>query len=310
MLPKGAGGAHAAIHGLMPRQIVWLGDNPLGRPDVDNPYGKFSFFRKKREKVLTSFSLTIKKVLTCKILVCCLIIPPRRTFFPPLLPRCRWTERKRDVDHKPLPGRKALLCLIFVFLACPASMQAGYVPPSTVSELVSDLSQFVGDFKNWNASLNNEPLLFLGMTPEPQRGEMVLLLFAFWLEEHLSGGALGAESTLFDEARTTLGNLGSTGLSSTGIADTSGNGTSLEKILLPISGPDNGVNSDVLHFSNPPSGNNDPTPFDDPIPAPAPASLGLLVSGAFGFLMLGMRLGQERSRRANGSAACLSQAPR
>lgn len=90
--------------------------------------------------------------------------------FPELLRRTPWFLFARSR----LPG------LLAALLVCAGSARAGYVS-CPVAQEVGEFEAFAGDFLRWNAVNGNMPLLALEMTPGPEQGEMLLMLWWMWM---------------------------------------------------------------------------------------------------------------------------------
>lgn len=104
----------------------------------------------------------------------------------------RSPDRKgRDMRHNACRWMIGVLGALLALVASSDSVRAGYTPPGGSNCLLGEAVAFVSDFSQWNASQNNQPLLMLEMTPEGERGQMVLWLFWTWLHKPADQGIGG-----------------------------------------------------------------------------------------------------------------------
>lgn len=200
--------------------------------------------------------------------------------------------------------------LLALVLSSPV-VEGGYTPPSHSGSLLGEVSTFVGDFGQWNASLGNRPMQLLQMTPDEFKIDSAVWLFFVWM----NGGSgdtqkeLTQLSSLFtppapgkqgDSPSGTMawGQLkeGPPWSASNqkddppGIGANNGKGSVLGGLLTPITllSPNTGGNTGQQSGTEQPSlsngGNSGATPLA-PDPAPEPASVTLLAVGGAGLLM-------------------------
>jgi hypothetical protein len=211
------------------------------------------------------------------------------------------------------------LATILALVVSATVVQGGYTPPSQSGSLLDEVSAFVGDFGQWNASLNNLPMEILASTPSAEQGEVVFLLFWFWLQDSATGPA---------EKATSSSPSGSTSLASLALPPSSGNpsNSSLGSIVMSQLGNDppsfssnngndppsllsNGGGVSGQQFGSIPllggghagdSGTNPMSPDADPMPAPASFTL-LAIGGSV--LLLGLWKRRRRFDCSGTSAA-------
>lgn len=107
--------------------------------------------------------------------------------------RCS-NRRDRDMQYY---GTRCLTGGLGAFLALVLTApvaEGGTMSPSDSTSLFGEVSAFVGDFGQWNASMNNLPLEFWEMAPSSDKAEAGVVLFWFWLLEG-RGGSQGDSSS-------------------------------------------------------------------------------------------------------------------
>lgn len=85
------------------------------------------------------------------------------------------------------------MALVVLFVSF-APVHGGYAPPPSNS-LVGEVFTFVGDFSTWNANRGGLPMEILEATPAADAGEVLVLLFWFWLgDQHTMPGGVASSS--------------------------------------------------------------------------------------------------------------------
>ncbi len=208
--------------------------------------------------------------------------------------------------------------MALALLASSTAVQGDYIQPSQSISLVGEVPVFMADFRDWNASHGNLPLLILEMRPAEERGEMVRLLFWFWLQHSRAGMVVGGSPPflLGPSAPYNLpsiqppsgdpilpGSLAPDNFPS--IQPPSGDpivspigsiitGESGDGSPSPLSNGGDAPTAISGNFSSGPLPSNLP-PQTDPVAVPEPATLTLLSIGTIG-LLIGRRISRRMAR--------------
>jgi len=127
---------------------------------------------------------------------------------------------------------------------------AGYFP-TTPSAALNSFSAFLADFDPWDARLNYQPLLALSAAPDPDRVDMVLVLWWLWMNGY------GRSSNV----------------AGTGVSSLDSFPPSLPPGEQPLADPGSGG----FNLPLPPSGDNFPSTSGDNFPSTSP--MGIVSSG-------------------------------
>lgn len=186
-------------------------------------------------------------------------------------------------------------------IALSTPVQSGYTLPCQASSLRDEALAFIGDFGQWNARLDNMPLLILAEAPTAIQGEVLLWLFWLWLHQPRAGlmgdtfpSSLSGPTVLtYSPPPPVLGNPPNLPIEPIGTGQ-SGDGPSGNDSLSSSNGGDNTGNHLPSQGSSLDSGTPSPSEPDPGVgPMPAPAAFTLLAIGSV-ILLLARWLQQTR----------------